>query len=125
MATPHPTIEGLVGIAIDTIASHMALVYLEHAKVDHKRLSQCLRDLQALPALPPAWPDGAVRGLRARGDVSVDVEWAAGRLVRARLTAGARAVTMMVSGPHGALGTYDLAPGTKWAIDAGGQGTSW
>ncbi|MFC0197419.1 glycoside hydrolase family 95-like protein, partial [Microbacterium arthrosphaerae] len=81
--------------------------------------------LLLLPALPPAWPDGAVRGLRARGDVSVDVEWAAGRLVRARLTAGARAVTMMVSGPDGALGTYDLAPGTKWAIDTGGQGTSW
>ncbi|MFK4836513.1 glycosyl hydrolase family 95 catalytic domain-containing protein [Microbacterium sp. ZW T2_14] len=81
--------------------------------------------LKLLPALPPQWPDGAVRGIRSRGDVSVDVEWAGGRLVRARLRAGARPATMMVHGPDGSLGTYELAPGTTRVIEAGERGTSW
>jgi len=40
-----------------------------------------------LPALPPQWPSGAVRGLRARDGVMVDIDWDDGRLSRARLTA--------------------------------------
>jgi alpha-L-fucosidase 2 len=40
-----------------------------------------------LPALPSAWPDGRVRGLRARGGVSVEMQWRKGMLMRATLTA--------------------------------------
>jgi len=81
--------------------------------------------LKLLPALPPAWPDGSVRGIRSRGDVTVDVEWAGGRLVRARLRAGARAVTMMVYAPDGSLGTYGLDPGTTRVIEGTERGISW
>ena len=42
-------------------------------------------ELHLLPALPAAWPAGAARGLRARGGYEIDVEWAAGNLVRAEI----------------------------------------
>jgi alpha-L-fucosidase 2 len=38
-----------------------------------------------LPALPKAWAEGEVRGLRARGGVEVDMTWSGGRLVKATL----------------------------------------
>lgn len=44
--------------------------------------------IHLLPALPAAWPTGALRGARARGDVVVDLHWADGRLREAVLTAG-------------------------------------
>jgi len=40
-------------------------------------------ELHLLPALPAAWPEGAVRGLRASGGAVVGLQWRAGRLAEA------------------------------------------
>ncbi len=44
-------------------------------------------EIALLPALPKAWSEGRVRGLRARGGVEVEIAWRGGRPVTATLTA--------------------------------------
>jgi alpha-L-fucosidase 2 len=45
-------------------------------------------EIHILPALPGAWDHGAVRGLRARGDWTVDINWSEGEAREVRLAAG-------------------------------------
>ena len=42
-------------------------------------------ELHILAALPKAWPEGSMQGIRARGGIEADVEWSAGRLRRLTL----------------------------------------
>ena len=40
-----------------------------------------------VPAVPIVWKNGSVRGLKARGDVTVDIDWANGKVTYFKLSA--------------------------------------
>jgi alpha-L-fucosidase 2 len=55
-------------------------------------------EVRLLPALPSAWPSGEVRGLRARGGLSVDLTWRRGHPVVLALKGPAGATVRIRSG---------------------------
>ena len=50
-------------------------------------LQSHLGKLELLPALPQAWPNGYIRGIRARGGFIVNIEWEKGQIKQAEIQA--------------------------------------
>lgn len=56
-------------------------------------------DVDILPALPSSWPEGCVKGLKARGNITVDIAWENGKAKTITLqSARDKAVTLHVDG---------------------------
>ena len=73
-------------------------------------------ELELLPALPKAWPNGRVTGLRGRGGFTVDITWQDGRLTEATIHAAlARKCTVRYAGK---TASFAMQPGEARRISA-------
>ena len=72
--------------------------------------------LELLPALPSAWQSGSVRGLRARGNISVDMAWEGGKITSLQLTTttpNPQPVTVIKNGETLTITPKVLPPATQ------------
>lgn len=88
------------------------------AGVSEMLVQSHLGSIDLLPALPPHWPTGSVKGLRARGGYEVDLAWADGKLtsVTLRRSAGAAGPVKVRLGNKTA--EISLAPGERRTLGA-------
>lgn len=71
-------------------------------------------EVHLLPALPDAWRDGAVKGLRARGGLEVAMTWARGKLLVAEITSAKQAQCSVRYA--GATKTVAIGPGRPYRM---------
>ncbi|MDD5351532.1 MAG: glycoside hydrolase family 95 protein [Chthoniobacteraceae bacterium] len=70
--------------------------------------------LHLLPALPGAWRQGAVRGLRARGGFEVDVSWQDGNRAAVEIRSARGGAFFLRMGANPATQRIAIPPGESW-----------
>ena len=69
------------------------------------------RIIELLPALPKAWPTGCVKGIKARGNITLDMAWKDGKLTEVSILSSVdREVTVRMP-TNGKTATCDLTAG--------------
>ena len=135
MLGTHPPfqIDGTFGLA-EGVLQMLAQSHRTKAVGDER-----LRIIDLLPALPDAWPDGRIRGMRLRGGAEVDFAWAAGQLTDVAVRTSGRESLRLNLGRRGSIqavtrdGTSleqpsPAASGTRQSIDLprhGGGPVTW
>lgn len=86
------------------------------AAVAEMLVQSTTKDLYLLPALPAdKWPNGYVKGLRARGGVTVNIRWTEGSLVEFGLSSEQSVSTRIVYRGNSVATT--LSPGKVFTFD--------
>jgi len=81
------------------------------AAVNEMLVQSHMGEIHLLPALPKAWPDGQVRGMRLRGGYELDMAWRAGKLTKAVMRALTETPEQCVVRYDAATKTYKLKKG--------------
>ncbi|MGP3955523.1 glycoside hydrolase family 95 protein [Nonomuraea sp. 3N208] len=74
--------------------------------------------IHVLPALPSAWRTGSVRGLRARGDLTVDLSWRDGVAEKVTLHAGRAGEITVRAAVEGRVWDGASRSGDMWSWEA-------
>lgn len=83
-------------------------------------------EIHLLPAVPKAWATGSVTGLRARGDVTVDLEWKENDLQQAKFYAGKNGrIQVRNALLENEFTLIDAATGQSIAVDSSGETKSF
>lgn len=70
-----------------------------------------------LPALPSAWPNGSVKGLKAQGNFTVDEEWTDGKATSAKVTNNLQEDRTVKVRYNNIVKAYDIKAGETLLID--------
>jgi alpha-L-fucosidase 2 len=85
---------------------------LQSHLVERRSPKSEVRMIDLLPALPKAWPNGSVTGLKARGGFEVDIDWQDGRASRAVLRSERGGACRVRHG--GVTRDVEVVPGGQW-----------
>ena len=72
--------------------------------------------IDLLPALPVAWPDGEVEGLRARGGYTVGMKWKDGKLTEAVIEASEQSPRQLAVSYRQDTKIWDIRPGERITV---------
>jgi alpha-L-fucosidase 2 len=104
-AHPPFQIDGNFGAA----AGVVEMLLQSHGRRDGRRI------LDLLPCLPADWPEGRLRGARARGGLTVELGWSAGELTELTITAAIdQRIVIRIPGRDDRA--VDLAAGDRWTL---------